>query len=187
MLQTIAVAGYLVLWLALREVALRAATPATAVRPSPWITRVALGYCFFTAAILSVTPVWSDWRPHDIGLIQISTGALLLVLALVADAACLRSLGSLYSLEMAVKQGHVVVRDGLYRFVRHPIYLSNIIGYLGVCLLLVHWIVWVGLAAQVAGFIAMARHEERFLVGHLGDVYEQYRWDVRWMLIPGVL
>lgn len=187
MLQSMSVVGYLVLWLALRAVALRMATPATVVRGSPWLTRVALVFCFFTAAGLSVMPLWSGCYVPEIGRWHNSVGVLLLALALVADAVCLRSLGRLYSLEMELKKDHVVVSDGLYRFVRHPIYLSNIIGYLGVCLLLVHWILWLGLAVQVVGFIIMARHEEQFLLGLLGDEYGQYRREVRWMLIPGLL
>jgi len=96
-------------------------------------------------------------------------------------------LGDLYSLERGVKSDHIVVRRGMYQLIRHPIYLSNVVGYLGVCLLLNHWVAWVGLVAQSGGFVFMARHEEAFLVHHLGGMYEQYRRDVRWMFIPGVL
>ena len=182
-----AVAGYLLLWLALRAIALRFATTATVVRRSPWLTRIALGYSFLCALALAVMRLWPGFDRPELGLERLSAGIAMVALSLVAEAVCLRSLGDLYSLEMAVKSNHVVIRTGMYRLVRHPIYVSNIVGYVGVCLLLGHWAAWVGLVAQAVGFVSMAQREEEFLVKHLGNTYEQYRRQVRWMFVPGVL
>lgn len=187
MLAASAVAGYLFLWLMLRAMALRLAEPATAAKRSPWMTRIALAYCFLCAVALVVAKLWSEWgNPHD-GLVRLSVGIALASAGLLVDAICLRSLSTLYSLEMAIKKNHTVVRTGPYRLVRHPIYFSNILGFIGVCILLNHWAAWGGLAAQVVGFVVMGRREEAFLIAHLGEPYERYCRDVRWMLIPGIM
>jgi len=71
-----------------------------------------------------------------------------------------------------------VIRKGVFRFVRHPIYLSEIILYLG--LLLIN----ISLAAVPALIIAMfflhyiSRHEEKLLLAKYGDEYKRYMEEV---------
>ena len=71
-----------------------------------------------------------------------------------------------------------VIRRGVFRFVRHPIYLSEIILYLG--LLIIH----ISLAAACILIIAIffmyyiSRYEEKLLLERFGDEYRQYMEDV---------
>jgi len=88
---------------------------------------------------------------------------------------------------IAREASYTLIKSGLYRFVRHPIYLGNILGFIGLCILMNHWVAWVASPAQVFGFFLMARDEERFLISHVGNEYESYRAAVRWMLIPGIV
>jgi len=131
--------------------------------------------------------IWSEGGNWQENSVRLAIGIFMVALALAVDSICLLSLLPLYSLEMEVKQDHAVIKSGFYRLVRHPIYSSNIIGFLGLCILMNHWAAWVGLPAQVIGFFLMVKKEELFLIGHLGQEYERYRVDVRWMLIPGIL
>jgi protein-S-isoprenylcysteine O-methyltransferase Ste14 len=75
-------------------------------------------------------------------------------------------------------QSQGVIRKGVFRFVRHPIYLSEIILYLGLLLLnlsLASAIVWV-----IAMFFLhhMSRYEEKLLLDKFGDEYKQYMKEV---------
>ena len=181
------VAGYLTMWLVLRLAALRLAKPARARSGSPWLTRLVLVYCFvFSVGFVAATS-WSVGNNVAVDSTRLGLGIFVVAVALMTDAMCLHSLRPFYSLEIELKPGHTVTRSGLYRVVRHPIYLSNMFGFLGLCILMNHWAAWLALPAQVVGFFLMARREEYFLVRHLGKVYVRYRADVRWMLIPGVL
>lgn len=71
-----------------------------------------------------------------------------------------------------------VIRKGVFRFVRHPIYLSEIILYLGLLLLNI------SLAAALIWVIAMfflhyiSRYEEKLLLERFGDEYRQYMKEV---------
>ncbi len=82
-------------------------------------------------------------------------------------------------------QSQGVIRRGVFRFVRHPIYLSEIILYLGLLLLNV------SLAAALVWVIAIfflhyiSRYEERLLLVRFGKEYEQYMRDVP-MWIPHI-
>jgi len=82
-------------------------------------------------------------------------------------------------------QSQGVVRKGVFRFVRHPIYLSEILLYLGLLLLnisLVAALVWI-IAILFLHYIS--RYEERLLLVRFGKEYEQYMRDVP-MWIPRI-
>ncbi|HUW17888.1 MAG TPA: isoprenylcysteine carboxylmethyltransferase family protein [Sedimentisphaerales bacterium] len=187
MVRTVTVAAYLALWLVLRWTALRLSKPARVRRISPWFTRLVLAYCFVFSVGFVAANTWSEGSNQQDNSVRLAMGIFMVALALVADTICLLSLCPFYSLEMEIKENHAVIESGLYRLVRHPIYLSNIIGFLGLCILMNHWAAWVASPAQVIGFFLMAREEELFLISHLGKEYERYRADVRWILIPGIL
>lgn len=71
-----------------------------------------------------------------------------------------------------------VIKRGLFRFVRHPIYLSELILYLG--LLFIH----ISLAAAGIWIITIfflhyiSRYEEKLLLARFGDEYKQYMKEV---------
>ena len=76
-----------------------------------------------------------------------------------------------------------VIRKGVFNVVRHPIYLSEILLYLGFLMLSI------SLAAAVVWVIAIlflhciSRYEERLLLARFGEDYEQYMREVP-MWIP---
>ena len=76
-----------------------------------------------------------------------------------------------------------VIRKGVFNVVRHPIYLSEILLYLGLLMLSI------SLAATVVWIIAIvflhyiSCYEERLLLERFGDEYEQYMREVP-MWIP---
>ena len=78
-----------------------------------------------------------------------------------------------------------VVRKGVFRFVRHPIYLSEILLYLGLLFLnisLAAALVWI-MAILFLHYIS--RYEEKLLLVRFGKEYEEYMRDVP-MWIPRI-
>ena len=79
-----------------------------------------------------------------------------------------------------------VIREGVFNYVRHPIYLSEILLYLGLLLLsmsLAATLVWL----VTSGFLHyISRHEERLLLARFGTDYEHYMQDVP-MWIPRLI
>jgi protein-S-isoprenylcysteine O-methyltransferase Ste14 len=67
-----------------------------------------------------------------------------------------------------------VIKEGVFNYVRHPIYLGEILFYLGLLLLsisLAAALVWL----MTIGFLHyISRHEERLLLARFGKDYEQY-------------
>ena len=78
-----------------------------------------------------------------------------------------------------------VIRTGVFGWVRHPIYLSEILLYFGLLLLSLSlaaaavWLVAIGFLHYVS------RHEERLLLARFGQAYQEYMRDVpMWIPLP---
>jgi len=82
-----------------------------------------------------------------------------------------------------VRNGPEVIRKGVFGLVRHPIYLSEILLYLGFLMLslsLAAILVWL----LAIGFLHyISRHEERLLLARFDTEYQQYMQEVP-MWIP---
>ena len=82
-----------------------------------------------------------------------------------------------------VRETPSVIREGIFGVVRHPIYLSEVLLYLGLFMLnmsLAAGAVWIGATAFL---YFLSRHEERLLLKRFGEGYRTYMRDVG-MWIP---
>lgn len=143
-------------------------------RGEGWVVvqMVIVGAIFFAPR----SATWPGWLR--------ALGGLCLLLAAVLGVAAMLALGRNLTPFPKPRDESELVRDGLYRLVRHPIYLSVILGALG-------WALWrgslVGTALVVvlfAFFDAKSRHEERWLVERYPD-YVAYQREVK-RLVPWV-
>lgn len=68
----------------------------------------------------------------------------------------------------------MVVDFGVYRSVRHPMYLGTILFYLGLVLMTMSIAAAVVLTATIGFYQYIARYEEKLLLRALGDDYRAY-------------
>lgn len=76
-----------------------------------------------------------------------------------------------------------IVRSGPYRFVRHPFYLSYVVGFLALSVFAGRWWLYLNDAAIFILYNAAARQEEQVLsrLPQLGRIYSDYvRGNWRW-------
>ena len=82
-----------------------------------------------------------------------------------------------------VRKESCVIRKGVFNIVRHPIYLGEILLYLGLLLIsisLASVIIWI---IVIIFLHYISRHEERLLLKRFGDDYKLYKAEVP-MWIP---
>jgi protein-S-isoprenylcysteine O-methyltransferase Ste14 len=84
------------------------------------------------------------------------------------------SLGSNWSGMVTLKTDHVLVRKGLYRWIRHPIYTGILLGMVGSAIIRGHLRCWLGVALVLAAFYFKARREEKFLREEFGAGFEEH-------------
>ena len=131
-------------------------------------------YCLFMALWLSDMFLnYSNFlNAHIPSAIRLPIGVLLLIIAATMAGSGLMIVFN----KKARPQG--VIRRGVFRFVRHPIYLSEIIMYSGLLILNI------SLAAALISVIAIlflhriSRYEEKLLLAKFGDEYRLYMKEV---------
>jgi protein-S-isoprenylcysteine O-methyltransferase Ste14 len=95
-------------------------------------------------------------------------------------------LGRNWSGIVTLKQDHELIRNGPYRWVRHPIYTGLLLGFLGTAIALGQWRGVFALLIVLVALWRKLRHEERWLGEIFGADYAKYRSEVA-ALIPFVL
>lgn len=118
--------------------------------------------------------MWTHW----LGLGVFWSGTLLLISAT-------KTLGSSFSPTEHLSADHHLVTSGPYGFVRHPIYLSNIITWIGFLTVYFSWIFFIVIGLHMTYLLSRIPREETALSELYGDVYGSYLHNTG-MLIPSV-
>ena len=84
------------------------------------------------------------------------------------------SLGANWSGTVTLKNEHELVRKGLYRWIRHPIYTGIALGMFGSAIIRVYLIGLIGAGLILLGFYIKARKEESFLREEFGAGFEEH-------------
>ena len=86
------------------------------------------------------------------------------------------TLGEYWSVQIEVRESHKLVKDGPYRYLRHPAYLSNLMEYLGVPLIANAYWTLIGVLFIYLPLNLIRLHlEEKELIKKFGEKYEDYR------------
>lgn len=87
-----------------------------------------------------------------------------------------KSLGNSYSHEIVVFREHQLIKKGMYKSIRHPQYVSQILSDIGAGLALMSYcVIPLVLLVEIPLFIMRANFEERLLQNHFGDDYKDYK------------
>lgn len=82
-------------------------------------------------------------------------------------------------------RGQVVIQEGMYRRIRHPMYLGIMVSFLGIPLLLNSWWAMIPSVVIVGLFVYRTYREDQMLIDGLAG-YTEYTEKVRYRLLPGI-
>ena len=95
-------------------------------------------------------------------------------------------LGTNWSITLEVREGHRLVTHGIYRHVRHPMYLALLLSSLGQTLVIPNWVAGPSyLVTFGVLFVLRVGPEERLMREEFGKDYESYMARTR-RLVPGL-
>ncbi len=142
---------------------------------------IAVGYSVaFSCSFLKVGRLPGD-QP-----VWLIAGAALVVVGLWIRARAMRTLDELFTFEVEIQGDHRLVETGLYRRIRHPGYLGQLLVFAGAAVALANAF---GIVAMVVitlvAFGWRMRVEEVALAARFGDAYEAYRRRTK-RLVPGI-
>jgi protein-S-isoprenylcysteine O-methyltransferase Ste14 len=87
-----------------------------------------------------------------------------------------KSLGESYSQDIAILKGHQLVTSGLYKNIRHPQYLSQILSDLGAGIALLSYVVIpLVILFEIPLFILRAQREDKILAKQFSEDYNKYK------------
>ncbi len=135
--------------------------------------------------VLSFTPVLSfaDFIP---GPAAIAAGSAAALASLWLFYRSHKDLGRNWSPTLEIREGHALVSDGVYRYVRHPMYTSIFLMALAQLLLLANWVAAPALlVAFTFMFSSRLGTEEKMMLDRFGADYEAYRLRTK-RLLPGI-
>lgn len=112
-------------------------------------------------------------------------GLVLFALGFVVMVWTEAALGRQFSIQVTLQEGHRLVTNGPYRYVRHPHYLGIIVFNTGIALVFRSWLALVLMAALTLVLLWRIGDEERLMHEGFGDQWEAYA-KRSWRLIPFV-
>lgn len=187
--QTVWIVG-IVAWFIIRyPYARRARRTATLRRDGAWRERALLAVAFlglFAVPALNLATGWPHAFAYDPGYGLVVPGGALFALSLWLFRRSHKDLGRQWSAALEVREGHRVVRNGVYRSIRHPMYASFWLwGAAQACLLPNLVAALSGLVAVALLFFARVNFEERMMIEMFGEDYRRYMQETK-RIIPGV-
>ena len=140
---------------------------------------------FFVPLIWVATPLFA-FADYPLRLAPLLAGTACLAIGLWLFHRSHADLGTNWSITLELREQHALVTHGIYRTIRHPMYLALFVYSLGQALALPNWIAGPSyLVAFGLLFVFRLRHEERMMLEQFGSEYEAYMARTH-RLIPGV-
>ncbi|HEX2978720.1 MAG TPA: protein-S-isoprenylcysteine O-methyltransferase [Anaerolineaceae bacterium] len=110
-------------------------------------------------------PVWMGWL-----------GIVILILSLLIFWRAHADLQANWSPSLELYEEHTLITNGIYRYIRHPMYASQLVWGIAQALLIQNWIAGFGsLIFFVPFYILRSRAEEQMMLAKFGDQYREYK------------
>ncbi|MEH2477692.1 protein-S-isoprenylcysteine O-methyltransferase Ste14 [Nitrobacteraceae bacterium AZCC 2146] len=140
----------------------------------------------FVIPVLWLATGWPRALNYDLNYAAVVVGALLYVASLWLFRRSHKDLGRQWSASLEIRESHQIVRAGVYRRIRHPMYASFWLWALAQAFLLPNAVAALsGLVAIAILFFTRIDFEERMLLEAFGDDYRAYMRETK-RIIPGI-
>lgn len=133
---------------------------------------------FITSQVLPIVYALTVWvnfadinRPDWLGY----TGFAILVFGNWMLWKAHKDLGRHWSSTVQIKSEQALVTQGIYQYLRHPIYTAHILWGLAQAMILPNWLVgWLSLPLVILVFMLRIPNEERMMIDQFGEDYRKY-------------
>jgi protein-S-isoprenylcysteine O-methyltransferase Ste14 len=140
---------------------------------------------FFVPLIWLASPVLS-FAEYPLRIGPLISGIVCFVIGLWLFYRSHADLGTNWSITLEVREQHRVITQGVYRRIRHPMYLALLLFSVGHALVIPNWVAGpLNLIAFAILFALRVGAEEQMMVDEFGDEYAAYTARTK-RLVPGV-
>ena len=110
-----------------------------------------------------------------------SIGALFLLASIMLLIYAQNSLGKSWKIGLEKETKTELIKTGMYKYTRHPIYVAMLLFFTSLFLLLPTILILVLVIGNYAAIISTAKKEEEFLIEEFGDDYRKYMQEVNFL------
>lgn len=149
---------------------------------SIWVLVLSISVGFWLSFIMAATKTGRIYHWD----LLFAIGFILIIIGLIIRVKSILTLKYQFTYRVTKIDNHEIIESGLYKFIRHPGYLGQLIIFLGISVSLSNYISVVLMIIPVSlGYIYRIRVEEKFLILQFGQKYTGYR-ERTYKLIPRV-
>jgi protein-S-isoprenylcysteine O-methyltransferase Ste14 len=103
-------------------------------------------------------------------------GMALTAMGFVIRIQSIQTLNQYFTYSVAKVENHKIIETGLYKFIRHPGYLGQLIIFIGISTSISNWLsILVMMIPIILGYLYRIKVEERFMLEQLGIDYLNYQ------------
>jgi protein-S-isoprenylcysteine O-methyltransferase Ste14 len=118
---------------------------------------------------------WLDFADYHLPAFLGWLGTAVFVMALVLLWRSHADLGRNWSAILQIKQQHSLITEGVYRYIRHPMYAAHLLWAIAQGLLLENWLAgWAFLVVSVPLYLMRIPKEEQLMLEQFDQQYRQY-------------
>lgn len=163
--------GFFEVFMNFRQKSKNYSTPSSDKNSIWWLySLITLGYALSFYVGASKTGRIHSWN------LFFAIGMALFVIGLMIRIHSILTLKQYFSYSVAKLDNQKLIDSGLYKFIRHPGYLGQLIIFLGISVSLSNWISIAAMMIPVAfGYAYRISVEEKFMVEQFGKDYLDYR------------
>jgi protein-S-isoprenylcysteine O-methyltransferase Ste14 len=149
---------------------------------SIWLLSISISMGYWLSFILAATKLGrlDHWNTYFL------IGSVIALIGLIIRVTSIIKLKQQFTYTVTKIENHELIETGLYKIIRHPGYLGQLIIFLGTSVCLSNWLsILLMIIPVLSGYLNRIKIEERFMVEQMGQKYIDYRKRTK-RLIPGI-
>ena len=109
---------------------------------------------------------------------------MLILTGMVMRLVAVKQLGKFFTVDVTIRKGHQLMKNGVYKYIRHPSYTGSLLSFIGYGISLNNYVALATVLIPVVGsFIYRINIEEKALTEQFGQHYSDYKTTTK-RLIP---
>ncbi|MGE5456796.1 MAG: methyltransferase family protein [Methanococcaceae archaeon] len=139
---------------------------------SIWLLTISITTGFWLSFIIASTKIGRiyHWKTFFV------IGSLLALTGLIIRVTSILKLRKQFTYTVTRIENHELVETGLYKIIRHPGYLGQLIIFLGISVCLSNWLsIFLMIIPVLTGYLNRMKVEEKFMAEQMGQKYIDYR------------
>ena len=152
-------------------------------RKVDWLYKILSRLVYFSAFLVTL---WDFVQIQEItirlSLVNVTGGCLFLI-GICLRVVAIRTLGKYFLTDLKTLQDHRLIKQGIYKHIRHPAYLGTLIFSIGIPLIFSSLYGFLLILALFPIYLYRIRIEESMLLKEFGDEYLEYMKKTR-KIIP---